>query len=138
MLQEWKRLFLWLWCVCGICNESFGACKMKKSKGKSNIKKVVELPDVQKPKDTFNRVIVTLSIIIGCIIIFAVGLYALKNQVTDVNFYNGFCFDKADGDYTFTQESMKDIGSTYKVSTVYQTVRCMNRLAVLDTETMVS
>ena len=111
---------------------------MKKSKGKSNIKKVVELPAVQKPKDTFNRVIVTLSIIIGCIIIFAVGLYALKNQVTDVNFYNGFCFDKADGDYTFTPEAMKDIGSTYKVSTVYQTVRCMDRLAVLDTETMVS
>lgn len=105
---------------------------------KISLKKGKVIIEDKKPKDTFNRVIVTMSVIIGCIIIFAVGLYALKNQVTDVNFYNGFCFDKADGDYTFTQESMKDIGSTYKVSTVYQTVRCMDRLAVLDTETMVS
>ena len=94
--------------------------------------------NIIKPKHTLNRVMITICSIIACIIIFAVGLYALKYQVTDVNFYNGYCYDKDDGNYNFTVEEMKYIGDEYKINQIQMVAHCKDGFVLLQLENVIS
>jgi len=82
-----------------------------------------------KKKNIWPSVLALIAVIL---LVGVTGFIVLQNMVRSVDFYNGYCYDKTDGDYNFTVEQMKYIGDEYKLNQIMMVVECKDGFALID------
>ena len=89
----------------------------------------------QKKKNIWPSVLTVIAVIL---LVGVTGFIVLQNMVHDVSFYNGYCYDKLDGNYTFTIEDMKYIGDEYRINQIQQIAQCKDGFILLQLENVIS